>query len=749
MIPFLVTFWKAVATLVTLFENEEGLDLDGTNQYVNVPDADDLSFGNGSTDSPFTLALWVKANWTAGGNTIRLMGKWDTSSINREYYFAAISSSVGRFLIFDESTNASIYETFNVPSDDEWHFMVATYDGTGSGGLNIYIDAVNANQGETTIGSYTAMENLGNPFTIGYIDLGDYPEMTIDSPSVWSTDLSAQEVRELMTLRDYSIHSQYANIISWWNAEEISGSTMPDKAGSNDASLINSPSTTTCIAHPYSYQLIDGLKTASAEYDNAVPYQQFGGFSWFGNGSNNQIDLAYPSTLGDEVYFDETWTISTWIKKTIGSGGSHGFIGNGSAVNDGWILGFSADTTLSLNIQNGTNRRKVSSYTTWIDDGRWHLVTIVSQGTSSATDFDIYLDNNSTPIISSSDSLPFASGAGGNVCNPSFTLLARGNGQNFDGEQADTTVFDKALSTSEIAEVYNKHLPRDEINNGDFTANVTHAWRPYASDLTTSGGVEDQVGSSNLTAVNMDSSDILKSYPRTTISLQNDEEGSYDFNGTNQLVNMGDIGNFGDGTTDSPFSLSVWVKPDTFLQDGIFHKANEYRVYTSAGGDIYWFLYDNNTSNYLRADTINSWGGGEWLNIVCTYDGSASTSGMKIYVNGVDESLTTATAGTYVAMHDTSSDFLLVSNPTSGTYYEGYECHASMWNKELSLCEAREIYNDGSPTDLNSHTASANLVSWWKMDGSDAGSTATDSAGSNNGTYTNSPTFDDEEYPTN
>jgi hypothetical protein len=60
---------------------------------------------------------------------------------------------------------------------------------------------------------------------------------------------------------------------------------------------------------------------------------------------------------------------------------------------------------------------------------------------------------------------------------------------------------------------------------------------------------------------------------------------------------------------------------------------------------------------------------------------------------------------------------------------------------DCSFEEAIEIYNDRSPPNLNSTSVASNLLGWWKMDGSDTAPTATDSKGSNNGTYVNTPTF--------
>jgi hypothetical protein len=42
------------------FTNTYSLDFDGVDDYVDLGDSDDFSFGNGTTDSPFSISAWIK-----------------------------------------------------------------------------------------------------------------------------------------------------------------------------------------------------------------------------------------------------------------------------------------------------------------------------------------------------------------------------------------------------------------------------------------------------------------------------------------------------------------------------------------------------------------------------------------------------------------------------------------------------------------------------------------------------------------
>jgi len=69
--------------------------------------------------------------------------------------------------------------------------------------------------------------------------------------------------------------------------------------------------------------------------------------------------------------------------------------------------------------------------------------------------------------------------------------------------------------------------------------------------------------------------------------------------------------------------------------------------------------------------------------------------------------------------------------------------NASIWDTALTSAQVTEIYNEGLPSNLNSHSAYSNLVSWWQLgenssfDGNDW--IVADEKGSNNGTSVSMP----------
>jgi hypothetical protein len=90
----------------------------------------------------------------------------------------------------------------------------------------------------------------------------------------------------------------------------------------------------------------------------------------------------------------------------------------------------------------------------------------------------------------------------------------------------------------------------------------------------------------------------------------------------------------------------------------------------------------------------------------------------------------------------TNSGNFFIGRNISSNFYDGFIDEFSVWDKELSGSEVTEIYNSGCPGNLNTHSAIANRVSWWKMGenvttGGGLLLTVADEDGTNNATAVN------------
>lgn len=172
---------------------------------------------------------------------------------------------------------------------------------------------------------------------------------------------------------------------------------------------------------------------------------------------------------------------------------------------------------------------------------------------------------------------------------------------------------------------------------------------------------------------------------------------------------------FTNGANDLPFSVSFWVQNLALSGTANFYISkrdagagqSEYTAAYSALNDISFTLYSNgNSAVFIQArSVVNPFGLSTWAYITLTYDGSGTASGMKIYVNGVDVTLTQSMTGVYTGMINTLST-LSFGLPLFGLLntlkHRGYMDELAIWkDRELTPAEILFLYNGGLGTNYS------------------------------------------------
>lgn len=115
---------------------------------------------------------------------------------------------------------------------------------------------------------------------------------------------------------------------------------------------------------------------------------------------------------------------------------------------------------------------------------------------------------------------------------------------------------------------------------------------------------------------------------------------------------------FGNGVSDVPFSVGAWVYMDDATNFRIASKRTsnadiEWSFFTNPSDQILFRLADNDDSFSIGRSTnaVTSYQG-TWVYLVGTYDGSASSGGINIYINGVISDNADSNSGSYTAMQN-------------------------------------------------------------------------------------------------
>jgi hypothetical protein len=277
--------------------------------------------------------------------------------------------------------------------------------------------------------------------------------------------------------------------------------------------------------------------------------------------------------------------------------------------------------------------------------------------------------------------------------------LGRVGASAFDGALDDVRIYDRVLSAGEVQRLYNLGKPT-EINHTlsipNLEAGLVGHWTFDGMDVdwaSSTAEIRDRSGQGN------------HGNATTTMNTQSVTPGlvgqGMSFDGVDDHVRVTDSSDFSftTGSSDQPFSIASWVRR---TNTGRFVIASKYGG--GAGSSEYWLTFDNDParvylwlydadfdrfSRYTDA-TLSS---NEWYHIVATYDGTETSSGIRIFVDGVRSDTSQIAFGTYNNMIDTSSDVVLGADTVTNS--EGSLDDVRIYNRELSAQEVQQLYNLG------------------------------------------------------
>lgn len=156
------------------------------------------------------------------------------------------------------------------------------------------------------------------------------------------------------------------------------------------------------------------------------------------------------------------------------------------------------------------------------------------------------------------------------------------------------------------------------------------------------------------------------------------------------------------------FSAGAWIRPNAIASNVIMAKydsagnAEEWRFWIDADGKLDLELHDASASTTEIAASTSGLTLGQMQFVVATYDGTAATPDIHLYVNGVDDNPTGASteAGAFVAMEDTATPLTIgcggvTATPT--TEFHGRIALPFICGKELSATEVKSLFDLMAP----------------------------------------------------
>jgi hypothetical protein len=262
---------------------------DGVNDEIAIADSDILSFGDGSSDLPFSISAWI---YMEDATNFKLISKGVYGS-TLEYILNVSSDDKLKLEIYN-GTNFEVASTSSTLTayEGQWIHVASTYNGVGgasaNAGMTLYINGVSQALTLSDSGTYTAMPNQSSEVRIlNYAD-SIYGRGSVSCLRVWNKELTATEVKD-----DYS------------------GASVPFKyKGASQTSLVTG-SASDFSADDY-YSKDTGITVTS------------GVARWSSAGNNTALYKASLLTIGKA--YNITFTVSGYsaggVKISIGNSGT-------------------------------------------------------------------------------------------------------------------------------------------------------------------------------------------------------------------------------------------------------------------------------------------------------------------------------------------------------------------------------------------------------------------------------------------
>jgi hypothetical protein len=173
-----------------------------TGSHLNYP----FSFGDGGTDAPFTIGMWIRWDFLDLTRYILSKGFHVDDFVESEYSIVAKATGEIEFRLCSNgslSKDVLISTSADTVKVDEWYHVVCTYDGRGGEyanlGMNIYVGGKLATIATSTSEStYVAMQHSKRPIILGllrpsYYDFHGY----IAELAIWNKELDAEQIGNL------------------------------------------------------------------------------------------------------------------------------------------------------------------------------------------------------------------------------------------------------------------------------------------------------------------------------------------------------------------------------------------------------------------------------------------------------------------------------------------------------------------------------------------------------------------------
>lgn len=440
---------------------------------VAFESASQYAVASGDPPGPKKLGtdLFSLFGWANAQNSNRyLFGKWEAAT-SRGYLVGVTSN--GNVIVYISNgagtriavqTVGTFLKGASTSLESGWRHVGFTYDGSETAaGVTIYVDASPCDVDVVSDTLAGTIDHTINFQVSGYNGISGSWLGNIDEVTLWNAELTPAEVAAVYSGGDPAdprVVGPFSKLGSYWPMGELDTfPTLRDRGGgfpalATGASILdrsqnsNNGTPTNMEDADFTTDTPGGLSRYSATLDGVNEYVNWG----------TTADYAFERT--------DSFSFSWWMKCSgVPAADEFLLTRKGAGTPAGYQMLVQPDGDLAVLLANTTGSNEIQiTVTASLRDGAWHHVVVAYGGTSAASDVDVWIDNvPQTPTINS-DTLSAS------IVSATASLLFGTRSEDllqyYTGQVDEIAIYNKKLTTSDVAAIWNSGAPTDNTRLG-------------------------------------------------------------------------------------------------------------------------------------------------------------------------------------------------------------------------------------------------------------------------------------------
>lgn len=366
-------------------------------------------------------------------------------------------------------------------------------------------------------------------------------------------------------------------------------------------------------------------------------------------------------------------SISVWAKSDIFKIGGHRLVswGDGAQWGGAFILSFNGAG--NRGVHGSVGGWHINGATGGLNgDGLWHHLAFSTDGNMVW----LYVDGVLDGFVDADN--------GVNVKALNDVLVGHDGGANFlKGAMDDVRIYDRALSSNEVADIYKEFIPLPPTNGL-----VLH----YTLDEDTGTNVLDSSGNGHHA--------VATGTTRTSAGASAD---ALLFDGTNSKVVVFETGL----DLVSNFTVCAWIRPDRYIDGGspILAKTDQQAFSTRsvefqmAGEEkLECYFWDSSSQYFKGTCTVPGLSSGSWQFVVVQHDTSLPDHQMRMYANGAEAALSFPyeTVSSITAVRGAAVPWSVgfYAGTTTDRYFDGAIDDVRIYDRVLTPSQIAALYGE-------------------------------------------------------